>query len=79
MQQAHTHKAVTGCVEAKKLLSRRRQTIVAFAGVAAEYPQRTLAATPACSTHIGSGLCKTYEAGQKNLDVYTFLRGLVSL
>ena len=26
MQQAHTHKAVTGCVEAKELLSCRRQS-----------------------------------------------------
>ena len=26
MQQTHTHKAVTGCVEAKKLLSHRRQS-----------------------------------------------------
>ena len=26
MQQMHTHKAVTGRVEAKKLLSRRRQS-----------------------------------------------------
>ena len=26
MQQTHTHKAVTGRVEAKKLLSRRRQS-----------------------------------------------------
>ena len=26
MQQAHTHKAVTGCAEANKLLSRRRQS-----------------------------------------------------
>ena len=27
MQHMHTHEAVTECVEAKKLLTRRRQTI----------------------------------------------------
>ena len=36
MQQTHTHKAVTGRVEAKKLLSRRRQSeysCVAYDGI----------------------------------------------
>ena len=51
MQQTHTHKAMTGRIEAKKLLSRRRQSNYTFTVISTNTQDRLMKCSHLSQNH----------------------------
>ena len=76
----HTHKAVTGRVEAKMVLSRRKQldnthpvASQPFVTVVSGYPCSTLNGTVTCSSYSSIEKYETYAASWRNMDVLLWI------